>query len=157
MRAVVSWRRLPCADEGPRQETISWSPVVVVGTLVLCFLTWKLFGEKVGRTTFPLCSVHSPSCSSQNYSGPVRALTRWEAGAEIDLQTTLRTTNRSMSKHNRDILDTSKAFGGDASMMPIVRTETAATSPPTTEDSLTPTPSEGSNYNRNRPPGEIAP
>jgi len=49
---------------------MSWAPVVIVGTLLLSFITWKTYGN-----------VH--------YSGPIRALTKWETGMEIDLDSTL--------------------------------------------------------------------
>ncbi|KAL7419653.1 hypothetical protein Q5752_005567 [Cryptotrichosporon argae] len=50
--------------------TISWAPVALVGTAIICYITWRLYGDR-------------------NYSGPIRALTKWETGVEIDLQTTL--------------------------------------------------------------------
>ncbi|GMK59081.1 hypothetical protein CspeluHIS016_0700960 [Cutaneotrichosporon spelunceum] len=51
-------------------NSISWTPVVVAGTLGISFITWKLYG-------------------SRHYSGPIRALTKWEAGVEMDLDSTL--------------------------------------------------------------------
>lgn len=51
-------------------EGVSWSPVVIIGTLVISVITWKTYGDK-------------------HYSGPIRALTKWETGMEIDLESTL--------------------------------------------------------------------
>lgn len=51
-------------------NNISWTPVVAAGTLIISFITWKLYG-------------------SSHYSGPIRALTKWEAGVELDLDSTL--------------------------------------------------------------------
>lgn len=51
-------------------HNVSWTPVVVVGTLLISLVTWKLYG-------------------SRHYSGPIRALTKWEAGVELDLDSTL--------------------------------------------------------------------
>ncbi|ORY27495.1 amino acid permease-domain-containing protein [Naematelia encephala] len=50
--------------------SISWGPIVMVGTGLLCLITWKLYGAK-------------------HYSGPIRAMTKWQTGVEIDLQSTL--------------------------------------------------------------------
>ena len=57
-------------------ETISWSPVVLVGAGLISFGTWYFYGRK-------------------NYSGPIRALTKWETGVEIDLASTLNSRVRS--------------------------------------------------------------
>lgn len=54
-------------------QSVSWSPVVIVCTLLISFCTWKLYGDS-------------------HYSGPIRALTKWETGVEIDLDTTLHST-----------------------------------------------------------------
>jgi len=51
-------------------QNVSWSPVVLVGTCVVCFITWVCYGN-------------------EHYSGPIRALTKWETGVEIDLESTL--------------------------------------------------------------------
>ncbi|OCF45080.1 amino acid/metabolite permease [Kwoniella heveanensis CBS 569] len=56
--------------------TMSWSPVIIVGTMILCFITWKCYGDR-------------------HYSGPIRAVTKWETGVEIDLSSAL---NSSRSK-----------------------------------------------------------
>lgn len=53
-----------------RAYNISWSPVIIAGTLLISFLTWRLYGRK-------------------HYSGPIRALTKWETGVELDLDSTL--------------------------------------------------------------------
>ncbi|WVF66869.1 hypothetical protein IAT40_001612 [Kwoniella sp. CBS 6097] len=50
--------------------TMSWSPVIIVGTMILCFITWKSYGDR-------------------HYSGPIRAVTKWETGVEIDLSSAL--------------------------------------------------------------------
>ncbi|WVR03997.1 hypothetical protein IAU60_000996 [Kwoniella sp. DSM 27419] len=50
--------------------TMSWSPVIIVGTCLLSFVTWKCYGDR-------------------HYSGPIRAVTKWETGVEIDLSTAL--------------------------------------------------------------------
>ncbi|ORX36310.1 amino acid permease-domain-containing protein [Kockovaella imperatae] len=49
---------------------MSWSSVILVGACLISFITWKLYGAK-------------------HYSGPIRALTKWETGMEIDLQSAL--------------------------------------------------------------------
>lgn len=54
---------------------MSWSPVVIAGTLLISFFTWKLYGDK-------------------HYSGPIRALTKWETGVEIDLDSTLQASTQ---------------------------------------------------------------
>jgi hypothetical protein len=51
-------------------NNVSWSPVVIVGTLLISIITWKTYGNK-------------------HYSGPIRALTKWETGMELDLDSTL--------------------------------------------------------------------
>ena len=48
-------------------DSFSWTPAVLLGTAGICFLTWRFYGDK-------------------HYSGPIRALTKWEAGMELDLQ-----------------------------------------------------------------------
>lgn len=53
-----------------RAYNISWSPVIIAGTLFISFLTWRLYG-------------------ASHYSGPIRALTKWETGVELDLDSTL--------------------------------------------------------------------
>nr|XP_019012267.1 uncharacterized protein I206_03113 [Kwoniella pini CBS 10737]OCF51048.1 hypothetical protein I206_03113 [Kwoniella pini CBS 10737] len=50
--------------------TMSWSPVIIAGTILICFITWRSYGAK-------------------HYSGPIKAVTKWETGMEIDLTTTL--------------------------------------------------------------------
>nr|XP_019050170.1 amino acid/metabolite permease [Kwoniella bestiolae CBS 10118]OCF29100.1 amino acid/metabolite permease [Kwoniella bestiolae CBS 10118] len=59
--------------------TMSWSPVIIVGTILLCFVTWKCYGAR-------------------HYSGPIKAVTKWETGMEIDLSTTLG-SSRSRPSH----------------------------------------------------------
>ncbi|WWD08839.1 hypothetical protein V865_006953 [Kwoniella europaea PYCC6329] len=59
--------------------TMSWSPVIIVGTILLCFVTWQSYGAK-------------------HYSGPIKAVTKWETGVEIDLSTTLG-SSRSRPSH----------------------------------------------------------
>nr|XP_018264501.1 amino acid/metabolite permease [Kwoniella dejecticola CBS 10117]OBR86659.1 amino acid/metabolite permease [Kwoniella dejecticola CBS 10117] len=59
--------------------TMSWSPVIIAGTIILCFLTWRSYGAK-------------------HYSGPIKAVTKWETGMEIDLSTTLG-SSRSRPSH----------------------------------------------------------
>lgn len=53
-----------------RADNISWSPVIIAGTLLVSFATWKAYG-------------------ASHYSGPIRALTKWETGVELDLDSTL--------------------------------------------------------------------
>jgi len=113
---------------------MSWAPVVVCGTIVICFVTCRLYGDK-------------------NYSGPVRALTRWEAGAEIDLQSTLRMTNRSVSlRKDGSIVNASKTEP-NGNVEPIVRTETATISPPVSDASVTPSRSNGFKMSVDGAPG----
>lgn len=72
--AVVLAQCLP----GHRPVTVSnmsWSPIVIAGTLIISFCTWKLYGDK-------------------HYSGPIRALTKWETGMEIDLDSTLQASTQ---------------------------------------------------------------
>nr|XP_019004654.1 amino acid/metabolite permease [Kwoniella mangroviensis CBS 8507]OCF68115.1 amino acid/metabolite permease [Kwoniella mangroviensis CBS 8507] len=59
--------------------TMSWSPIIIVGTILLCFVTWQSYGAK-------------------HYSGPIKAVTKWETGVEIDLSTTLG-SSRSRPSH----------------------------------------------------------
>ncbi|WVQ79073.1 hypothetical protein IAT38_001167 [Cryptococcus sp. DSM 104549] len=61
-------------------STMSWSPVIIVGTCSICYLTWKLYGDS-------------------HFAGPIRALTKWESGVEIDLSTTL-ASSRSRQSHS---------------------------------------------------------
>lgn len=64
-------------------NSVSWTPVVVVGTLLITFLTWKLYGVR-------------------HYSGPIRALTKWETGVELDLDSTLQmSTQRAEASASR--------------------------------------------------------
>ncbi|BEI89876.1 uncharacterized protein CcaverHIS019_0212380 [Cutaneotrichosporon cavernicola] len=60
-------------------NSISWTPVVVAGTLLISLITWKLYG-------------------SRHYSGPIRALTKWEAGVELDLDSTLQMSTQRPSR-----------------------------------------------------------
>lgn len=57
---------------------MSWSPVIIAGTGVMCYVTWKCYGDK-------------------HFAGPIRAITKWESGMEIDLSTTLAS---SRSRHS---------------------------------------------------------
>ncbi|WWC87680.1 uncharacterized protein L201_002571 [Kwoniella dendrophila CBS 6074] len=59
--------------------TMSWSPVIIVGTILICFVTWQSYGVR-------------------HYSGPIKAVTKWETGVEIDLSTTLG-SSRSRPSH----------------------------------------------------------
>ena len=76
---------------------ISWSPVILVGTVLVCLITWKCYGK---------CSPLRPSCSVayatgvKHYSGPIRAVTKWETGIEIDLQSAI-ASQRSRPSNNR--------------------------------------------------------
>ncbi|WRT65491.1 uncharacterized protein IL334_002434 [Kwoniella shivajii] len=53
-----------------KAATMSWSPVIIVSTILVCLLTWYSYGVR-------------------HYSGPIKALTKWETGMAIDLSTTL--------------------------------------------------------------------
>lgn len=72
-------------------DNISWTPVVLVGTVIICFITWKCYGARL-----------SPKCNdrqlifpgNKHYSGPIRAVTKWETGVEIDIGTTLASRSR---------------------------------------------------------------
>ncbi|RXK41391.1 hypothetical protein M231_01296 [Tremella mesenterica] len=72
--AVVVVQALP-GSKPITADSISWSPVIFVGTLLICFLTWRFYGDK-------------------HYSGPIRALTKWQTGVELDLQSTLASRSR---------------------------------------------------------------
>lgn len=72
-------------------NSISWTPVVVVGTLLISLITWKLYG-------------------SRHYSGPIRALTKWETGVELDLDSTLQMSTQ------RDHAPSSGGRGSDSSL-----------------------------------------
>ncbi|KIR69184.1 amino acid/metabolite permease [Cryptococcus bacillisporus CA1873] len=61
-----------------KASTMSWSPVIIAGTGVMCYVTWKCYGDK-------------------HFAGPIRAITKWESGMEIDLSTTLAS---SRSRHS---------------------------------------------------------
>lgn len=61
---------------------MSWQPVVVTCVLLLCFITWKLYGAK-------------------HYSGPIRALTKWQTGVEIDLDSTLHASTNRANENSR--------------------------------------------------------
>lgn len=76
---------------------ISWSPVVLVGTVMICYITWRTYGNK-------------------HYSGPIKAVTKWETGVEIDLQSAL-TTQRS------------KPSGPDADSAPVILSHSAYNGP----------------------------
>lgn len=67
-----------------RAYNISWSPVIIAGTLLISFLTWKLYGAR-------------------HYSGPIRALTKWEAGVELDLDSTLQASTGHGRKAEADV------------------------------------------------------
>jgi hypothetical protein len=53
----------------------SYSMVVLIGTILVTLLTWRFYG-------------------STRYSGPIRALTKWQTGVEIDIQSTLANRSR---------------------------------------------------------------
>ncbi|OWZ59859.1 amino acid/metabolite permease [Cryptococcus neoformans c45] len=61
-----------------KASTMSWSPVIIAGTGVMCYVTWKCYGDR-------------------HFAGPIRAITKWESGMEIDLSTTLAS---SRSRHS---------------------------------------------------------
>ncbi|WWD16702.1 hypothetical protein CI109_101133 [Kwoniella shandongensis] len=69
--------------------TMSWSPVIIVGTASFCYLTWKLYGDT-------------------HFAGPIRAVTKWESGVEIDLSSTLAA---SRSRHSAPSDSPSDALG----------------------------------------------
>lgn len=52
------------------KENASWSPLVLASTGLLTVVSWYAYGRK-------------------HYSGPIRAVTKWETGVEIDLASTL--------------------------------------------------------------------
>jgi hypothetical protein len=112
--------------------------VVVCGTILICVVTWWLYGDKVrGRRHSAGATQVLTSFLLQNYSGPVRALTRWEAGAEIDLQSTLRTTNKSVSVRKQGSMMFASKMDPTDDVDPIVGTETATISPPVSDESVT--------------------
>lgn len=74
-------------------DSISWSPVVMVGTGLMCLLTWKCYGTPCPAHHLPL--LLTLFTGDKHYSGPIRSLTKWETGVEIDLQSTLGTRSRS--------------------------------------------------------------
>ncbi|WVQ94478.1 hypothetical protein IAU59_001557 [Kwoniella sp. CBS 9459] len=84
--------------------TMSWSPVIIVGTMLLCFITWKCYGDR-------------------HYSGPIRAVTKWETGVEIDLSSAL---NSSRSRPSAASPIYSPKADADALGLrpPIISTET---------------------------------
>ncbi|KAL1409532.1 hypothetical protein Q8F55_003516 [Vanrija albida] len=65
-----------------KASNMSWQPVVITGMLLLCFITWKLYGAK-------------------HYSGPIRALTKWQTGVEIDLDSTLHASSNRAKDNSR--------------------------------------------------------
>ncbi|KAK8861393.1 hypothetical protein IAR55_002212 [Kwoniella newhampshirensis] len=67
--AVVITQTFP-GSKPVTAATMSWSPVVIAGTASACFITWKLYGDR-------------------HFAGPIRAVTKWESGVEIDLSSTL--------------------------------------------------------------------
>lgn len=75
-----------------RAYNLSWSPVIIAGTLLISFLTWRLYG-------------------ASHYSGPIRALTKWETGVELDLDSTLQAS----TGHGRKVdPDDPRSRGGSA-------------------------------------------
>ncbi|KAI9638704.1 amino acid permease-domain-containing protein [Dioszegia hungarica] len=72
--AVISLSMAP-GEYPVTVQSISWGPVILVGTVAVCLLTWRFYGIK-------------------HYSGPIKAVTKWETGVEIDLQSAI-TTQRS--------------------------------------------------------------
>ncbi|ODN80910.1 hypothetical protein L202_03035 [Cryptococcus amylolentus CBS 6039] len=85
--AVVIVQTLP-GSKPVRASTMSWSPVIIVGTISMCYLTWKSYGDK-------------------HFAGPIRAITKWESGVEIDLGKTLASSRSKFSDGSR------KGGGGD--------------------------------------------
>lgn len=65
-------------------RNFSYSLPVLFGTLILSFVTWHIYGSK-------------------HYSGPIRALTKWETGVEIDLQSTLAERSRTSAMHQSSV------------------------------------------------------
>lgn len=61
---------LPVGSLAHPVGNVSWSPLVLASTGVLTVVSWYAYGRK-------------------NYSGPIRAVTKWETGVEIDLASTL--------------------------------------------------------------------
>ncbi|WVQ73758.1 hypothetical protein IAR50_003338 [Cryptococcus sp. DSM 104548] len=74
---VVIVQTLP-GSKPVRASTMSWSPVIIVGTASMCYLTWKSYGDK-------------------HFAGPIRAITKWESGVEIDLGTALASSRSKVS------------------------------------------------------------
>ncbi|TYJ57720.1 hypothetical protein B9479_001574 [Cryptococcus floricola] len=79
--AVVIVQTLP-GSKPVRASTMSWSPVIIVGTISMCYFTWKSYGDK-------------------HFAGPIRAITKWESGVEIDLGKTLASSRSKFSDGSR--------------------------------------------------------
>ncbi|WVO13217.1 hypothetical protein L204_100830 [Cryptococcus depauperatus] len=80
--AVVIAQTLP-GSTPVTADTMSWSPVIIVGTIMMCYVTWRCYGDR-------------------NFAGPIRAITKWESGVEIDLSTTL-ASSRSRSSNSQTL------------------------------------------------------
>lgn len=60
------------------------------------WLTWWLYGMSRGSShTTPLTRP-----GNSHYSGPIRAVTKWETGVELDIQSTLHSKSRSSAPVN---------------------------------------------------------
>jgi hypothetical protein len=100
------------ADLNATKASLSWSPIITLAAIFLSFLTWKFYGGFSSSGGAAVSGSIGIVCiGSSHYSGPIRSITKWSAGAEIDLQSTLKDGAASRRRAEEDI----HKFGDSAS------------------------------------------
>jgi len=99
--------------------TISWGPMTFAAGLLLSFVTWVLYGEsRVEVVILGLRSIdplRSPQKTGQkHYIGPIRSITKWTAGAELDVRQALDQKSKQPSSGN----DTGTTGEGSGDSLP---------------------------------------